>query len=128
LSVAVLNEERRGAIFDAVRGDPAVAAVAATWPGALGGMVGLPAYGEGASGRSVVSYQFVSPELFGVLGIELARGRSFTEAERNPNEGIVIASEAAARELWPGSDPLGQVLRLQPDGTIGRPASAPPVQ
>ena len=35
--------------------------------------------------------------------------------------------DASARELWPGSDAIGQVLRVQPDPTIGRPESAPPV-
>jgi hypothetical protein len=63
-----------------------------------------------------------------VLGIDVVRGRGFTDAERNPNEGVAIVSETVARELWPGSDALGQVLRVQPDPTIGRPASAPTAQ
>jgi ABC-type antimicrobial peptide transport system permease subunit len=79
---------------------------------------GAPAWGEGASGRSVVSYQFVSPEFFGVFGIDLVRGRGFTDSERNPNEGVAVVSETVARELWPGADPLGQILRVEPDPTI----------
>ena len=75
----------------------------------------------------VVSYQFVSPEFFEVLGIDVVRGRGFADTERNPNEGVAVVSETVARELWPGSEAIGQVLRIQPDPTIGRPESAPPV-
>jgi hypothetical protein len=87
---------------------------------------GVPAYGEGASGRSVVSYQFVSPEFFDVLGLDVVRGRGFVDAERSPNEGVAVVSETVAQQLWPGADPLGQVLRVEPDPTIRRPAPAAP--
>src|SRR5882672_413549 len=127
VNVAVLDEQKRGAILEAVRDDPSVAAVAASWPGFLGGLAGAPAYGEGANGKSVVKYQFVSPEFFGVLGIEVVRGRGFADTERNPTEAVAVVSESVARALWPGSDALGQVLRVEPDPTIGRPASAPPL-
>jgi hypothetical protein len=86
----------------------------------MGGLGGAPAYGEGATGRQVVRYQFVSPEFFGVLGIDLVRGRGFSDAERNPNEGIAVVSETTARELWPDADAIGQVLRVEPDPTIGQ--------
>ena len=127
LSVAVLNEERRVAVLEAVRSEPTVASAAAAWPGFFGGLGGVPAYADGASGQSVVRYQFVSPEFFEVLGIDVVRGRGFADTERNPNEGVAVVSETVARELWPGSEAIGQVLRIQPDPTIGRPESAPPV-
>ena len=62
-----------------------------------------------------------------MLGIDVVRGRGFADTERNPNEGVAVVSETVARELWPGSDAIGQVLRVQPDPTIGRPESAPPI-
>jgi hypothetical protein len=68
----------------------------------------------------------VSPEYFDVLDIELARGRGFTATERNPNEGVAVVSESIARELWPDGDAIGQVLRVEPDPTLLRPAGAPP--
>jgi hypothetical protein len=108
----VLNEQRRGAILDTVRSDAAVAAIAASWPGVLGG---FPAFAEGASGKSTATFQFVSPEYFGVLGIDLVRGRGFTEAERGANDTVAIVSESAARELWPGLDAIGQVVRIESD-------------
>jgi len=133
ISISVLDEQRRPAILQALQSDSSVAEVAAGWPAFMGGLAGLPAYGEGASGRSVVRYKFVSPGFFNVLGIELVRGRSFTPAERNPNEGVALVSETVARELWAGADPLGQVLRLQPDAALvpglgsGGPAAAQPL-
>jgi predicted permease len=127
VSVAVLNEERRDAVLEAMRSEPSVATVAAAWPPFMGGLAGMPAYGEGAGVRSVVTYQFVSREFFDVLGIDVVRGRGFADTERNPNEAVAVVSETVARELWPGSDALGQVLRVEPDPTIGRPDAAPPI-
>jgi predicted permease len=121
VNVAILNESRRAAILEAVRSEPSVDSVAASWPGWLGGLGGAPAYVEGESGRSVGSYQFVSPEYFDVFGIDLVRGRGFAETERNPNEGVAVVAESVARELWPGTDAIGQVLRVEPDPTIVRP-------
>jgi predicted permease len=118
VNVAVLNESRRAAILETVRSDPSVASVAAAWPGWIGG---APAYVEGGSGRSVGSYQFVSPEYFDVFGIDLVRGRGFAETERNPNEAVAVVAESVARELWPSTDAIGQMLRVEPDPTIVRP-------
>ena len=120
VSVQVLDEQRRANILEGLRSESFVTEVAAAWPGFMGGIGGAPAYGEGATGRQIVRYQFVSPEYFGVLGIELARGRGFAAAERNPNEAVAVVSESVARELWPGADALGQELRLEPDPSIVR--------
>ena len=101
-----------GAILDVVRSEPSVASVAASWPGGLGGRAALA---EGATGKSTVTYQFVSPEYFGVLGIDLVRGRGFTQTERSASAAVAVVSESVARQLWPGIDAVGQVLRLEPD-------------
>jgi predicted permease len=125
VSVAVLDESRRGDILEMLSTEPSVAAVAAAWPGFMGGIGGVPAYGEGASGRQVVRYAFASPELFDVLELPIVRGRGFTAGERTPNEAVAVVSETVAAELWPGLDPLGQVLRVEPDPTLVRGAPAP---
>jgi predicted permease len=111
ISVNIANEQRRGAILDLVKSDPAVAAMAASWPG----LTGVSALAEGANGKSNVRYQLVSPEFFDVLGIDLVRGRAFTDAERSATAAVAIVSESVARQLWPSADALGQVLRLEPD-------------
>ncbi len=112
VNVSVLNEQRRGAILDVVTSEPSVTSVAASWPGGLGGRA---AFADGATGRSTVMYQFVSPEYFSVLGIDLVRGRAFEQTERGKSAVVAIVSESVARRLWPGLDAVGQVLRLEPD-------------
>jgi putative ABC transport system permease protein len=112
VNVSILNEQRRRAILDVVKSEPLVASVAASWPTWLGG---LAAFAEGASGKSAVTYQFVSPEHFDVFGIDLVRGRGFTETERSASAAVAVVSESAARELWPGTDAVGQVLRIDPN-------------
>ncbi len=125
VNVWVLNEQRRGAILDVVRREPEVATVAAAWPGGLGGRAALA---DGATGRSTVEYKLVSPEYFSVLGIDLVRGRGFTQAERSASAGVAVVSESVASRLWPGADAVGHVLRLEsdPDGG-GREPDDPPL-
>jgi predicted permease len=112
VTVNVLNEQRRGAILDAVNSDPSVASIAASWPGVPGR---FPAFADTASGRSAATFQFVSPEYFGVLGIDLVRGRGFTQAERRTSDTVAVVSESTASELWPGVDAIGQVVRVESD-------------
>jgi hypothetical protein len=110
----VLNEERRASILDIVRSEPSVVSVAASWPGGLGGR---PAVADGFAGKAGISYQFVSPEYFGVLGIDIIRGRGFTAAERIGGAAVAVVSEGAARQLWPARDAIGQIVRLEADST-----------
>jgi predicted permease len=109
VNIRVLNEQRRGAILEVLKSDRQVSSVAASLPGVLGGR---PALANGASGKSTVTYQFVSPEYFGVLGIDLVRGRGFTETERSADAAVAVVSEGVARQLWPGLDAVGQVVRV----------------
>jgi hypothetical protein len=44
-----------------------------------------------------VHYQFVSPDYFRLLDIDLIRGRGFTDAERTADAGVAVVSEGAAR-------------------------------
>ena len=97
-----------------IRTEPLVASVAASWPAWLGGRA---AFAEGASGKSAVTYQFVSPEYFGVHDVDLVRGRGFTQSERSANVAVAVVSESVARQLWPGADAVGQVVRVEPDTT-----------
>jgi hypothetical protein len=76
---------------------------------------GFPAFAEGATGKSTATFQFVSPEYFGVLGIDLVRGRGFTPAERSANDTVAIVSESVAGQLWPGLDAIGQLVRVDSD-------------
>jgi predicted permease len=126
VTVNILNEQRRGAILDAVTSEALVVSVAASSPGVLGGPA---AFADTASGRSAVTYQFVSPEYFEVLGIDLVRGRGFTPTERAASAAVAVVSETAALELWPGLDAVGQVVQLERDAenTPLELAAAPPL-
>jgi predicted permease len=113
------NEQGRGAIVDAARAEPSVAAIAAMSP------VVLDVRAETAAGASTATYRFVSPEYFDILGVNLARGRTFAPAERDAIAGVAIVSQSAAHALWPGQDALGQTLRLEPASNDERGATAP---
>ncbi len=47
-----------------------------------------------------------------MLGIDVLRGRGFTQAERTGNAAVAVVSETTARQLWPNADAVGQVLQL----------------
>jgi hypothetical protein len=49
----------------------------------------------------------ISPHYFQAMGISLLRGRDFVPQDRN----AVIVSESAARNLWPGKDPMQQTWK-----------------
>jgi predicted permease len=128
VNVRILDEQRRGAIVDVVESEPSVVSLSASWPGFLGPFGGVPAFGEGAGGKVAVTYQFVSSDYFDVLGIDLVRGRGFTQAQRSASASVAVVSESAARQLWPGLEAVGQILRVDPnapalsgvEGTIAR--------
>ncbi len=116
VTVGIVNEPMRAAMLDAVRREPSVASVAASWPGGLGGRAAFAeAPADKPTGKPTVAYQFVSPEYFGVLDIDLVRGRGFLPTERSAGAAVAVVSESVARQLWPGLDAVGQVLRLEPD-------------
>ena len=65
-----------------------------------------------------MNFVAVSPGYFDTMRTRLVRGRVFTDADGTTAPGAVIVSEAAARRLWPGQDPIGQLLR-EPSYRVG---------
>jgi predicted permease len=118
LAVEIINEQTRKPMLEAVTAEPYVASVAAS-SYARTASANAPASGDGVAGKpgrtSTVTSRFVSPEYFSVLGIDVLRGRFFTQAERSPNAGVAVVSESVARQLWPEGTALGQVLHLEHD-------------
>jgi predicted permease len=47
---------------------------------------------------------------FEALGIPLKAGRAFTESDRTSSEPVVVVNETLARTLWPGQNPLDQIM------------------
>ncbi len=54
--------------------------------------------------------RMVSDGYLAAAGIRLEAGRGFTEQDRASSERVVIVNQTLARVLWPGQDPLGQVV------------------
>jgi len=52
----------------------------------------------------------VSDGYFEAAGIPLRAGRVFTERDRASSEGVVAINETLARSLWPGQNPVGQMI------------------
>jgi putative ABC transport system permease protein len=53
-----------------------------------------------------------SPEYFRTVGIPLKRGRLFTDADRAGTTPVVILTELAVRQFFPGEDPIGRRITL----------------
>jgi predicted permease len=67
-------------------------------------------YGRGSAGaQSLLHYDFVQPNYFQTLGIPLILGGSFQAGQ--PQYSVII-SESAAKQIWPGQNPIGRSLRL----------------
>jgi predicted permease len=62
--------------------------------------------------------RIVSDGYFHALGIPLRAGRDFTEEDIPTSKPVVIINETLARRLWPGQNPLGQVIRQYPDREV----------
>lgn len=59
-------------------------------------------------------YAFVSPEYFSILRIPILRGRGFRDDEAATEAHVGIVSAATARAFWPGADPIGETVRIEP--------------
>jgi hypothetical protein len=63
------------------------------------------------SAGALLDQNFAAGDYFRVMGIDLLRGRPFTNEEAvTPNTSIIISRSTATR-LWPDRDPLGQRVR-----------------
>lgn len=65
----------------------------------------------GRTDKYLIEYNHVSPGYLSLVGIPIVRGRGFTQAEARDDASVIIVTESTARRLWPGQDPLGELLR-----------------
>jgi predicted permease len=72
---------------------------------------------EGSTGQpSRVAYNIVSASYFATVGAPVARGRAFTDADRQGSPPVAIVSQSLARSFWPDQEPLGKRVRLARGG------------
>jgi len=142
--------QRRGffdRVIASIEGLPGVQAAGAVSHLPLGGaenwmpfrIPGRPEPGPGQ--EPYAPFRVATPHYFTALGIPLRRGRLFNDGDARQSVPLIrwfpqqpyppgydkpqaapvaIVSESAARQFWPGSDPIGQRIRVMfsPDVTI----------
>jgi predicted permease len=63
---------------------------------------------------NVADTQIISPDYFRAMGISLMRGQFLNDEEAKLPPASVIVNQTLARKVWPGTDPIGKRIRLQP--------------
>ena len=58
----------------------------------------------------------MSGDYFQVMGVPLIKGRVFDPTDTATSRQVVLVSQSAARQFWPGSDPIGSKVRFRLTG------------
>jgi predicted permease len=122
MAAATDSQSRDLALREAVehlRALPGVAsATLAQWGPLLGGpetkMTVLSRTG-GQPTAKAGRFCFMTDGFIDTFGLQLLRGRGFTGQEVMADQRFLVISESAAKEFWPGEDPIGQSLALRED-------------
>jgi hypothetical protein len=72
---------------------------------------------EEASREPMINMDVVTPDYFAAFSIPILHGRGFTAADRDGAPRVVVLSQSAARQYWPGADPIGRQLNVGPGDT-----------
>lgn len=64
---------------------------------------------------------YVSPRYFETMGMQILRGRGFTDRDREGTERVAVVNEALARARFGGGDTLGRRLAINYSGEQDRP-------
>ena len=62
--------------------------------------------------------RIVSDGYFGAMGVPFRAGRDFTEQDTPSSKAVIIVNETLARTLWPGQNPIGQVMLRGPEREV----------
>ncbi|MEP6914439.1 MAG: ABC transporter permease [Acidobacteriota bacterium] len=62
--------------------------------------------------RESADRRAITPDYFAAMDIRLLQGRSFSGADDERGEQVVIVSRALAAHYWPGANPIGKRLKL----------------
>ena len=62
--------------------------------------------------------RIISDGYFHAMGIPLKKGRDFSERDDKNTLAVIILNVTCARNLWPGKDPIGQIVAEDVDRTV----------
>ena len=71
---------------------------------------GHPARPEGELPQT--DYRIASHGYFEVMGMEIERGRGFTDLDRAETRRVIVINEAFAEQLWPSENPIGKTITV----------------
>jgi putative ABC transport system permease protein len=74
------------------------------------GVQGAPPGAGTLTGRA--SLRSILGDYFGLLGIDIMRGRAIGPTDRATSEPVAVVSESVAGRLWPNADPVGRTIRI----------------
>ena len=60
-------------------------------------------------------YRMVTPGYFAAMRLPIVRGRDITDSDNATAPGVIIINQQAARQYWPGEDPLGKRVSFDDD-------------
>lgn len=91
-------------------------AAAADTPFSMVGMAAMRLRSTDGNKPDAVAFpDYVSPEYFQTIGLELTSGREFTRLDVQNKSNVLIVNRTLAQQIWPGEDPLGRKLFLPKD-------------
>ncbi len=71
---------------------------------------GHPARPEGELPQT--DYRIASHGYFEAMGMEMKRGRGFTDLDRAETQRVIVINEAFAEQLWPGQNAIGKTITI----------------
>jgi len=112
--INVRADGSKGQLIERFREDPRFEAASEVYRAPLGahGLSQLPGKVDGLILDRSLGYNFVDSQYFETLRIPVRRGRNFTAPEARAQAPVVVVSEATARLLWPGADPIGKTVEV----------------
>jgi predicted permease len=78
----------------------------------------IPGRSNALNAEGRIGIRRVTPGFFHALRIPVRSGRAFSDDDRTTAPAVVIINEAAARQYFPGEDPVGRVVSVYKDRTI----------
>jgi putative ABC transport system permease protein len=70
---------------------------------------------DSQGGTMTIPVTTVSENYFDILGVKLVRGRTFAMTDDATSINVALVDTRAAEAYWPGGNPIGQRIRLNPN-------------